>query len=39
LGLSVVRDIVYYHGWKIKVESEPGKGTCFHIMIKGSKQK
>ena len=31
LGLSMVREIVHAHGGEIRVESEPGKGTCFHI--------
>ncbi|MFH2095794.1 MAG: HAMP domain-containing sensor histidine kinase [Bacteroidota bacterium] len=34
LGLNYVRNLVIAHGWKIKVESEPGKGTVFSIYIK-----
>lgn len=33
LGLSYVKTIVDKHGWKIKVESTEGKGTCFKIII------
>ncbi len=34
LGLSIARDIVLCHGGNIWVESEPGKGSTFHITIK-----
>jgi two-component system phosphate regulon sensor histidine kinase PhoR len=33
LGLSYVRNIVNAHGWKIKVDSEPGKGSTFTLEI------
>jgi len=29
LGLLLVKDFVVQHGGRIRVESEPGKGTCF----------
>jgi signal transduction histidine kinase len=33
LGLSICRLIVGYHGGKITVESEPGKGSVFSIVL------
>jgi signal transduction histidine kinase len=33
LGLPICRMIVGYHGGKIDVESEPGKGSVFTIML------
>ncbi|MCX6318088.1 MAG: ATP-binding protein [Bacteroidetes bacterium] len=33
LGLSIVNDLVLLQHGTIKVESEPGKGTCFKITI------
>ncbi|MCP4577968.1 MAG: response regulator, partial [Deltaproteobacteria bacterium] len=33
MGLSVVHGIVKDHGGNISVESEPGNGTAFHILI------
>lgn len=34
LGLSYVREIVRAHKWEIKVDSEPGKGSTFTIIMK-----
>lgn len=33
LGLSIVSKIVDQHGGKISVESEPGKGSVFHVFL------
>ena len=33
IGLSVVKNIIETHGWKIEVESEKGRGSCFTITI------
>lgn len=33
IGLSVVKSIIETHGWDINVESEPGKGSTFSIII------
>ncbi len=33
LGLAVCRQIVNLHGGEIKIESERGKGTAFHILL------
>ncbi|MFT5194955.1 MAG: signal transduction histidine kinase/ActR/RegA family two-component response regulator [Candidatus Promineifilaceae bacterium] len=33
LGLSIVRELIQLHGGKITVDSEPGKGSAFHIHL------
>lgn len=33
LGLSIVKKIINLHGFKVKVKSEQGKGTCISIAI------
>lgn len=33
IGLSVVKNVMDTHNWKIDVESEKGKGSCFIITI------
>jgi signal transduction histidine kinase len=35
LGLSIVKSIISFHGFEIKVSSELGKGTTFSIAIGG----
>lgn len=35
LGLSIVKSIISFHGFEIKVSSEYGKGTVFSIAIPG----
>jgi signal transduction histidine kinase len=34
IGLSIVEQIVIKHGGRIDVTSEPGKGSCFTIVLK-----
>jgi signal transduction histidine kinase len=34
IGLSIVDQILAHHGGRIHVTSEPGKGSCFTIVIK-----
>ena len=33
IGLSITREFVQIHGGTIRVESEPGKGSCFTVRI------
>jgi len=33
LGLYYVQRICFAHGWKIRLQSEPGEGTCMAILI------
>ncbi len=33
LGLSLVRAIVEAHGGRVSVQSEPGKGSCFDVIL------
>lgn len=33
LGLAISKEIVDMHGGKLQVESEPGKGSCFKIIL------
>jgi signal transduction histidine kinase len=34
IGLSIVQQIVAHHGGRIEVTSEPGKGSCFTMVLK-----
>ncbi|HPR30768.1 MAG TPA: two-component regulator propeller domain-containing protein [Prolixibacteraceae bacterium] len=33
IGLSLTREFVQMHGGNIRVESEPGKGSCFEVIL------
>lgn len=35
IGLSIVEQIVASHGGRMEVESQPGKGSCFTIVLPG----
>ncbi len=34
IGLSIVEQIVTHHGGRMEVSSEPGKGSCFTMILK-----
>jgi signal transduction histidine kinase len=36
IGLSIVEQIVTYHGGRMEVVSEPGKGSCFTMILSAS---
>jgi signal transduction histidine kinase len=36
LGLTVVRRILLAHGGSVRVESDRGTGTCFHVTVPAS---
>jgi two-component system phosphate regulon sensor histidine kinase PhoR len=33
LGLSIVKHIVHAHGGEVRVESDPGRGSCFYFTL------
>jgi len=33
IGLSIVEQIVHHHGGKMEVTSQPGKGSCFTVVL------
>ena len=39
IGLSIVEQIVTHHNGRMEVESEPGKGSCFTIIVTASNPK
>jgi PAS domain S-box-containing protein len=39
LGLSLCQGIIHAHGGEITCESEPGKGTVFHVFVPAQRRK
>jgi two-component system, OmpR family, phosphate regulon sensor histidine kinase PhoR len=37
LGLSIVKHVVQRHGGEIDIQSEPGKGSCFRLLLPPSR--
>jgi signal transduction histidine kinase len=38
LGLAIAHQIVTEHGGRMLVESEPGRGACFHVVLPASRE-
>jgi two-component system phosphate regulon sensor histidine kinase PhoR len=36
LGLAIVKHVALVHGGRVEVESEPGRGSTFHLFLPGS---
>jgi len=36
IGLSIVEQIVAHHGGRMEVTSEPGKGSCFTMILRAT---
>lgn len=39
IGLSIVEQIVTHHGGRIEVTSQPGKGSCFTVLLPAGAEK